>query len=64
MFCGIWIFNFFYHNSVNIAWVETTSIDYLYSKVSKVGDIVKGYLKASFSIASTPRFREGRYSIP
>ena len=36
---------------------------YIYSKV-KLATIVEGDPKAPFSIATTPRCRGGRYSIP
>ena len=37
---------------------------YIYSKKVKLATIVKGDPKAPFSIATTPRCRGGRYSIP
>ena len=36
---------------------------YIVSKV-KLATVVEGGSKASFSIATTPRFRGGRYSFP
>ena len=32
--------------------------------IVKLATIVEGYLKTLFAIGTTPRFREGRYSIP
>ena len=37
---------------------------YIYIVKVKLATIVEGDPKASFSIATTPRFRGGRYSIP
>ena len=41
-----------------------TSVQYSSFKISKVGDLVKGDLKAPFSIATTPRCRVGEHSTP
>ena len=34
---------------------------YIYKKVNNVATVIEGYTKALFSIATTPRCREGRY---
>ena len=42
--------------------VKITEIIYKY--INKVGDLSRERPESSFSIATTPRFKGGRYSIP
>ena len=37
---------------------------FIFIKKKKLVTVVEGYLKALFSIATTPRCRGGRYSVP